>query len=201
MPLYLDDLSTLCPLNVDSLAGNDGKTEAVYLRSVDIQPEVIMTNSDASAPSSGPEAHASRTYETEQIAVYWEPKLCFHSGNCVRALPAVFDPKRRPWIDVNAATADDIAAAVQRCPSGALRFERRDQASSEPTPARSTVTAQSDGPLVLQGNFTIVDQDSGQARDLTRVSLCRCGGSHNKPFCDGTHARIGFRSRAEQSDD
>jgi uncharacterized Fe-S cluster protein YjdI len=65
-----------------------------------------------------------KEYATDEIVVEWRPQLCAHSGNCVRGLPQVFDPKRRPWIDVNAATADEIEAQVARCPSGALRTRR-----------------------------------------------------------------------------
>ncbi|MDB4909128.1 MAG: hypothetical protein JWO05_3912 [Gemmatimonadetes bacterium] len=63
-------------------------------------------------------------YATDEITVEWRPALCQHSANCVRALPKVFDPRRRPWIEITAADADAIEAAVLRCPSGALRMTR-----------------------------------------------------------------------------
>jgi len=66
----------------------------------------------------------AREYETDEIVVEWRPDLCIHSGNCARGLPAVFDPTRRPWVDVEAATADEIEAQVARCPSGALHSRR-----------------------------------------------------------------------------
>ena len=50
----------------------------------------------------------------------WKPDLCIHSGVCARGLPAVFNPRRRPWIDASAATTAEIIAQVGRCPSGAL---------------------------------------------------------------------------------
>src|SRR5437764_9584641 len=65
-----------------------------------------------------------REYATEEIVVEWEPRLCFHSQNCVRSLPKVFDESRRPWVAVDAATADEVEAAVALCPSGALRTRR-----------------------------------------------------------------------------
>ena len=65
-----------------------------------------------------------REYATDEIVVEWRPELCVHSGNCARGLPFVFDPKRRPWVDARAATADAIQAQVGRCPSGALRARR-----------------------------------------------------------------------------
>ena len=61
-------------------------------------------------------------YAAGPLTVQWRPGLCRHSGRCVRALPLVFDPRRRPWIDGKASDPDSIALAVSRCPSGALQL-------------------------------------------------------------------------------
>ena len=66
-------------------------------------------------------------YRNDEIIVRFDPKLCIHSGICVRGLNQVFDTTRRRWVDVNAANADAIAAQIGRCPSGALSFERREK--------------------------------------------------------------------------
>ncbi len=66
----------------------------------------------------------TRTYSNGEIRVFWRPDLCIHSGVCVQGLPGVFSPKRRPWIDIHAAPSERIAAQVDRCPSGALSWER-----------------------------------------------------------------------------
>lgn len=66
----------------------------------------------------------AKVYEGGGIAVEWEPSLCIHSAHCVASLPAVFDPKRRPWVDATAAEADAIERVVAGCPSGALRSRR-----------------------------------------------------------------------------
>jgi uncharacterized Fe-S cluster protein YjdI len=74
-----------------------------------------------------------KEYRNDDIIVRFDPALCQHSGNCVRGLRAVFDVRRRPWVDVDGATPDEIAAQVRRCPSGALSFEMREGgAKSEP---------------------------------------------------------------------
>lgn len=72
----------------------------------------------------------TRTYTRAdgRVTIEWHATRCIHSGNCVRALHAVFDPRRTPWIVPDAADADAIVAAVARCPSGALQARRHDAA-------------------------------------------------------------------------
>lgn len=86
----------------------------------------------------GVEANTGRTlptreYATRQITVQWYADRCIHSGNCVRALPLVFNPRRRPWVNVEAGDADAIERAVLRCPSGALQYVRHDNGHPEPS--------------------------------------------------------------------
>lgn len=137
-----------------------------------------------------------RIYSNDQIGVSWEPKLCIHFGACFRRLPEVFKPLKRPWVDVNAASSEEIAAAVMLCPTGALHFDRLDGEPQEAVPEETTITERPNGPLFVRGNLRIRRQD-GSVREETRVVLCRCGQSANKPFCDGTHRRIGFDTMTE----
>lgn len=65
-----------------------------------------------------------QTYEGDGITVTFDPKVCVHSAVCLRGLGQVFDVRRKRWIDVSAATAEEIAAQVERCPSGALQYSR-----------------------------------------------------------------------------
>jgi len=65
-----------------------------------------------------------QTYKTPDITVTFDPTKCRHTGKCVRGLPAVFDIKRKRWVAPEAAPADDVAAQVARCPSGALQCSR-----------------------------------------------------------------------------
>jgi uncharacterized Fe-S cluster protein YjdI len=135
---------------------------------------------------------ATREYATDEIVVEWEPRLCFHSGNCVRLLPQVFDERRRPWVDVQAATADEVEGAVSRCPSGALR-SRRVRARVAKQREAFEVCPSENGPLLVSGGVRIVDAEGTVLYEGERAALCRCGGSSNKPFCDGTHRTNGFR--------
>ena len=130
-----------------------------------------------------------------EIVVYWEPKMCNHTGNCFRGLPGVFQPQHRPWVLVNAESADKIAAAVITCPTGALHFDRFDGGPQEPQPEETTIDARPNGPLHVRGRVRIVGPGGQLIREDTRVALCRCGVSENKPFCDGSHRRIGFSTK------
>src|SRR5213592_4368015 len=132
-----------------------------------------------------------KEYATEEIVVEWEPRLCFHSQNCVRSLPQVFDDRRRPWVQVDAATADEVEAAVALCPSSALRT-RRIGVPAAKRQQRLELCASANGPLLLSGGVRILDSDGAVLYEGEKAALCRCGGSANKPFCDGTHKTNGF---------
>ena len=67
---------------------------------------------------------ALQVYETPEITVTFEPALCIHSAVCVRGLPGVFDVRRKRWIALEAASADEIHVQIARCPSGALKSYR-----------------------------------------------------------------------------
>ena len=131
-----------------------------------------------------------KTYSTGELTVVWQPALCIHSRRCFQGLPAVFDPSRRPWIRVEAAGAEMIIAQVANCPSGALSIESPAGAAAPATGARVEVLR--DGPLLLHGALTLVDAEGKCSERTGATALCRCGASANKPFCDGSHARIGF---------
>jgi uncharacterized Fe-S cluster protein YjdI/CDGSH-type Zn-finger protein len=133
-----------------------------------------------------------REYRTEQIAVQWEPQFCIHSAYCIRSLPDVFIPTDRPWVHVERATADAIAEAVMRCPTGALHFRRLDGASQEPVPEETQIRPVPNGPLYVRGDIEIRDESGRTIRHDTRMAICRCGKSRHKPFCDNTHRLVAF---------
>jgi CDGSH-type Zn-finger protein/uncharacterized Fe-S cluster protein YjdI len=131
-------------------------------------------------------------YANDAIEVVWEPSLCIHTGNCFGGLPEVFKPEERPWVDVNAADPAAISATILTCPTGALHFCRLDGGRQEEPQAETTVEPRPDGPLFVRGRVRIVDSEGRLIREDTRLALCRCGASANKPFCDGSHRRVGF---------
>jgi uncharacterized Fe-S cluster protein YjdI/CDGSH-type Zn-finger protein len=150
---------------------------------------------DAAAGGAGAPPHpdepnrapaVTREYSTDRITVQWYAERCIHSANCIRALPRVFDPRRRPWVDVEAADADAIAQAVLRCPTGALHFVRHDGGAQEAPDVPTTLTPIRNGPLYVRGDVEVRALDGRFIRRGTRVSLCRCGLAQQIPFCDNT---------------
>ena len=135
-----------------------------------------------------------RVYEADGIRVYWDSSRCIHTGLCLQALPRVFDVERRPWVDVDAAAPDATAAAVERCPTGALRYERLDGAPQEQAPRPTVIVPIADGPLLVVGDLDVRGPDGETVTRETRLTLCRCGMTRNQPFCDNTHLRRGWRS-------
>lgn len=67
-----------------------------------------------------------RKYPGEKIDVFFSTKVCVHAGNCVRGNGEVFNVKRKPWILTDAASADEVAAVIDICPSGALHYIRKE---------------------------------------------------------------------------
>ncbi len=163
---------------------------------------------------------ATRDYPVEGLTVHWDSDVCVHSRVCATTLPQVFRPDQRPWIDAGAAPADDLAGTIDLCPSGALRYTRTAaahdaqaqvdagvadalaEAGSEPAPPSSvTVTATANGPLEILGPVTVLSADGTVLREGSRMYLCRCGHSARKPFCDGSHSRLGFSDAAPAPDE
>ena len=136
------------------------------------------------------------TYRGSAIEVTFDLDLCTHIGACLRRSPEVFELRRRPWILADRQSADELANVIERCPSGALQYRRLDGAPDESPPEPPHVTPIRNGPLLVRGRVE-VHREVGKLEVLPRASLCRCGQSANKPFCDNTHIRVGFRAPGE----
>ena len=130
-------------------------------------------------------------YVGSGITIHDNRGICAHAGRCTDGLPSVFRLKEEPWIHANAAKAEAIIATASKCPSGALSYstggvEHRDH-DREPS-----ITVSKNGPYVVTGGPELVGEPRGEGASTEHFTLCRCGGSKNKPFCDGTHWRIKF---------
>jgi CDGSH-type Zn-finger protein/uncharacterized Fe-S cluster protein YjdI len=134
-----------------------------------------------------------RQYHGQRIEVTWSDKRCIHAAECLRRLGVVFDTGRRPWILPDAASVDEVAGTIMHCPSGALHFTRKDGGPEESPEAVNTIRPEPDGPLYVRGDIVIETADGDAVLRDTRMALCRCGASKNKPFCDNSHEEIGFQ--------
>ena len=132
-------------------------------------------------------------YEGTSLTVLYDPQRCIHAAECVRGLPEVFDAGKRPWVEPDGAPAETLAEVIRRCPSGALHYEREDGGEAEEPEAENTVTVTAGGPLALRGRIEIAWPDDSLLIVETRATLCRCGASRNKPYCDGSHREAGFQ--------
>ncbi len=132
-------------------------------------------------------------YRGQEIEVTYDLGRCIHASECVRTLPSVFDPKAKPWVNPDAATADQVAGAIHHCPTGALHFQRLDGGPAEQADRENSVAVSPDGPLYLRGRVRILDSAGVILLEDSRVALCRCGASKSKPFCDNSHKDIGFQ--------
>ncbi len=133
----------------------------------------------------------ARKYSGNGIDITYEAALCIHAKRCVHGLPDVFDPLKRPWIQPMNAGADELAAVIERCPSGALHYERTN-GNSEAADDVDSVSLVASGPLYVRGDITLTLPDGTLVRHDTRLALCRCGHSKNKPYCDNSHIEAKF---------
>lgn len=131
-----------------------------------------------------------------EIEVRFDAKLCIHSRFCVLQAPDVFKANTAcEWIVPDAMNAPALAAVARNCPSGAITYRAKDQALDEVDPPVNTIRLRQDGPYAVNAHIEIVGQQ--EEEPVRRRTLCRCGASANKPFCDGSHARSGFEATAE----
>jgi CDGSH-type Zn-finger protein/ferredoxin len=130
-------------------------------------------------------------YRAGGITIHDDRALCAHAGRCTEALAAVFKYGSEPWIDPAGADVATIVQAIRRCPSGALSYTL-DAPEPAPPPLAASVVVTKNGPYAVEGDIGLGDAVTGQRAPGARYTLCRCGGSKNKPFCDGSHWDNGF---------
>jgi uncharacterized Fe-S cluster protein YjdI len=136
----------------------------------------------------------TKKYSNGEVTIVWKPKECIHSGICFRGLHDVFDPRKRPWITPEHSTTEKIIDQVKKCPSGALSYYlNRDTEESVKVEAETIVETLLNGPLMVYGNVSVKDSTGTITKKSNATAFCRCGASGNKPFCDGSHKKIGFQ--------
>jgi CDGSH-type Zn-finger protein/uncharacterized Fe-S cluster protein YjdI len=136
---------------------------------------------------------AIETVRGTHAVVQFNGERCIHSRHCVLDRPDVFVPNAPgAWIHPDRATPEQLLELAHNCPSGAIRCTSGDGAALESAPAVNTVRVHENGPLAFRAALTIDGQDAGY-----RATLCRCGASTHKPYCDGSHTASGFTASGE----
>lgn len=130
--------------------------------------------------------------EGKDIAVKFDGRRCIHARFCVTRAPASFlADVEGPWILPDASEIEYLCSVIRECPSGALTYERRD-GQSEPVPPVNLIGLRENGPYAVRADMSLDGEKAG-----FRATLCRCGASKRKPFCDKSHKYIGFEATGE----
>lgn len=147
------------------------------------------------AADHGPIAERREAYQGRGITIYDDRSVCSHAGECTDGLASVWKLDVEPWIDPRGASREEIADVIGRCPSGALAYAFDEVGSGETVEEQLSpaIIASKDGPYRVRGGIEVRSSDADPYERRNRLTLCRCGGSKNKPFCDGTHWHVGFK--------
>jgi CDGSH-type Zn-finger protein len=131
------------------------------------------------------------SYVGKEITVHNNVMLCSVAEHCHKELETVFNVQRDPWIEPDGSSLEQIKTVIEKCPSGALSYSINGQ--PQPVAVREpAITIDKNGPLRITGGIELKDANRGQGASREHYTLCRCGESKNKPFCDGSHTAIRF---------
>lgn len=132
-------------------------------------------------------------YSGNKVDVKWDEQLCIHIAECGRAKGELFINGRKPWCQPDLVETDETIDVVERCPSGALIYNIKDQSVEETADKENTITVSYNGPFFVRGDLEIESIPDDLPGVRFRAALCRCGHSKNKPFCDNAHEDAKFQ--------
>jgi CDGSH-type Zn-finger protein/uncharacterized Fe-S cluster protein YjdI len=161
-------------------------------------PAPAFTPAATPAPVAAPESPAAahdgvESVEGRALTLSFEARRCIHSRFCVTGAPSVFLANvQGPWIHPDAIDVERLVAIAQECPSGAIRYRRKDGRPDEAAPPVNLAAIREGGPYAFRGQLRLDGADAG-----FRATLCRCGASKHKPYCDGSHHEAGFAASGE----
>ncbi len=163
------------------------------------------TSADASAPPAPPPLHSSpstpqtstapavEVVKGKAMTVLFEARRCIHSRHCVLDAPSVFKANTPgEWIYPDTVDAETLVGVAHNCPSGAIRYQRHDGGPEESAPPVNTLRIRENGPYAVHAELQVAGSADG-----FRATLCRCGQSHRKPWCDGNHVTANFVASGE----
>ena len=187
-------VQTLAGSTVAAAAAEGAQAAATQAAGATAAPAAAATATPASdaAPPAGL-ADGVETVRGEKLELQFEARRCIHSRFCVTWAPQVFLANvKGPWIHPDAMPVEQLVEVAHACPSGAIRYRRLDDATNEPVPPVNLASVREGGPYAFRGQLQIDGMQAG-----FRVTLCRCGASKNKPYCDGSHHDAGFSATGE----
>jgi CDGSH-type Zn-finger protein/uncharacterized Fe-S cluster protein YjdI len=182
------DLSAAAPATVTAAA----MAVPTVAAAASVAAGTAAVASAADAPASSV-ADGVETVRGEKLELQFEAKLCIHSRFCVTGAPRVFLANvKGPWIHPDAMPVDALVEVAHACPSGAIRYRHLDGAPDEIAPPVNLAGIREAGPYAFRAQLQINGTPAG-----FRATLCRCGASKNKPFCDSSHHEVGFNASGE----
>jgi CDGSH-type Zn-finger protein len=136
-----------------------------------------------------------KNYVGKEITIHDNRRICSHAAECVNNLSSVFKFNARPWINPDSARTEEIIDTIRKCPSGALSYSINGIEYRDPNEREPLVTVSKDGPYSITGGIDLIGDNIQWAEGATKehYTLCRCGASSNKPFCDGMHRTVSFK--------
>ncbi len=133
-----------------------------------------------------------KKYQNGDLTVVWKPQKCIHAETCVKILPEVYNPNEKPWIKAENASIESLKSQISLCPSGALTYEIAGENTVTSNNSEIKVQVMPNGPLLVHGALQVAGIDGTTENKSKTTAFCRCGASHNKPYCDGTHNSVKF---------
>jgi CDGSH-type Zn-finger protein/uncharacterized Fe-S cluster protein YjdI len=128
---------------------------------------------------------------TRDITLHFDGSRCIHSRHCVLEAPTVFLANTRgAWLHPETTTVEHCVRVAHNCPSGAITYERHDGGPAETAPTVNVVRVRENGPYAVHAAIDLPGAG-------LRATLCRCGRSRRKPYCDGSHREAGFTATGE----
>jgi CDGSH-type Zn-finger protein/uncharacterized Fe-S cluster protein YjdI len=185
-----------------SLAGLGARLEALADRfaalherfedHLSVTVDAVASARPAATPLSDADADDPNVARTPAVTLRFNSTRCIHSRHCVLGAPGVFLANvKGPWLHPETVSAERIAEVANACPSGAITYERHDGGAQEEAPEVNVLSVRENGPYAVQAKIELAGEGA-----MFRATLCRCGQSKNKPFCDNSH-RAGFVATGE----
>jgi len=147
----------------------------------------------SSENQANPEADKIDSYVGEHIIIHDNRSICAHAGYCTDELASVFRHRQTPFVDPDGSTVEAVIEIINKCPSGALSYSLDGTLHKAPM-RENVIFIAPNGPYVVTDDIELTDTPRAEGCAKNKMTLCRCGASKNKPFCDGSHWHIDFKA-------